>query len=410
MLILRRKLFLHLVIVFACDHFECISARFTSNGPRFRLANGTVLDDEATINIMHGNPVELFCTGDTNHLQVTKDHKDVPTTILNQTTIMIFEENLERNYYNYYCTNTKSRTETSVKVLVDSLPMISNFKCISENLEGMICEWVTDNIKCNTALYHVKQGVYFHLCNLEYEKSTVQGIAAPFCTWNYKHPVLKYELVHKTLYFLTKNCNALGCVNQTFLIYHLGVIKLGAPSNLEVIPKSSHVAVLQWRKPLLTGLNTKLIDSSGLSTKIALNYKIICFYSGIYHFQLNKTVVEDIFSNDKVGIELNMPCADTFYEIKVSVKLRTADEEFWSDDAITSFVTDPESKNIDTIVDSKCKHQRVKITSDVMLFEIDKFKSEMRIEHEALRDRIRSLTLKSDDIYLQTVSHGNFFK
>ncbi|KAI8441443.1 hypothetical protein MSG28_015043 [Choristoneura fumiferana] len=74
----------------------------------------------------------------------------------------------------------------------------------------------------------------------------------------------------------------------------------------------------------------------------------------------------------------------------VSVKLDAAGEEFWSDEAVTSFTTDPEPGGEDIAVDATCEHRRVPITPEVMLVDIDRFRSKMREEQKKLKERIKA--------------------
>ncbi|XP_073964981.1 uncharacterized protein [Choristoneura fumiferana] len=392
-----------LTVIFACYH--CVKAS-VNDGPKFRLANGTVLKNFTYINVMLGSSIELFCTGGhADDLQVTRYYSSkigievLTTPALNQTTVKVLEDKLERDNYEYYCMDTRSRIGTRTLVIVDSLPMVTNFHCISIKLKYINCSWGSDNLINYATLYYVQYSKLFLLCQSELQRD-VQSIYTCII-WYYATVItsvdgdFKQVFDYDTTYtFLMNMCNELGCKNQTLLLDHNNIVKSGPPNELEISRKTSHSAALQWFLPR----GHVFLRDKGDDGIESIDYRITYMYNGLYQYEINETRNENIFFNDKVGIEIKLPCADTFYKVKVSVKLHSAvGEEFWSDDAVTSFSTD-KAQDPEVAVDKTCKPPELIMTPDMMRYQIYLLRREMKKKMIEIKDYIRELKLKRDGI------------
>lgn len=340
--------------------------------PRLRLRNGTVLSHYDEVKIEYGNPLELLCTGTAVNLQITKNGADLVINTVNETTVRFFTENPERQDTYYYCEDTQSNNATGVKVIVDSIPSTSDFHCKSKNLEYLNCSWTSLNIVPEFSLYYIKEEITYNfiLCKLS-------NYDSKYCVWEKKNPSIPYQDFDQKLTFLMETCNRFGCANQTFVFNHVAIIQPDPPK-LTLLQKSSRSAVLKWNIPWKLWLMDYL----------SLEHRISYWYSGIHQIKVDTASLEEKYV-PTFEIELKLPCAGTFYEVRLSIRPKTAvGEEFWSEDAVITFVTDQEPQDL---VDPTCIRPRVTITPEIMLYEIEKLRDKMEIEQKELDEQIMSL-------------------
>lgn len=366
--------FVVISILFACGNCEPVH-------PRMLLADGTVLDYQH--DILYGEPLEIFCMGIDYELQMADGVVPLPTTSVNQTTIRLFEERPEKGVSYYTCHYIKNNSlhypTIMLKVVVDGVPVIEDFRCKSMNFEYLNCSWTTTNINPEYELYYVKNGILTLLYKIRWFAKTI------YCVWDDKNALLPYQYQDVNLTFLVKTCTGLGCTNQTFQFDQRAIVKFKAPK-LEIKAKGSYGAILRCN-----------IYSSGLYQQFGnynLEQKITYWYSGIHQNQGNvPVVITDIYSSkyDDNAIELKLPCANEFYEVRLSVRPQLAEgEEFWSEDAIVHFVTEPASGD-EGPVDPTCNKPKAKVTPEVMLYIIDQFTEKMKEEQNKLKTKIKAM-------------------
>lgn len=369
---------LYLVLIISLSFIDYANAL----RPRILKADGTEANYFTDIKILYGNPLELYCVGQAhNELMMSKDNVMFYTNTVNETTVHLFDEKPEIRLSNVYCHYVKGHDNTNiaaVRVLIDTLPKATNFHCNS-NLKQHICTWTTPNlIIYRFSLYHVRDNVYTLLCH-------VMQSEPMYCAWDSK-ALDAGKPDPKILTFQMETCNHFGCRNETFEVHNLTIVKSEPPEQLTILWKRSHSASLSWKIPKNQGLS-----------ELHMDHKISYWHSGIHPRYVNTS---NVFKQENyLVLNLELPCADTFYEVRVSIKPHGAvGEEYWSDDAVVTLVTDPQPANVDAEVDRSCIHSqsRFNVTPDVMLYKIYQFNKKISQEQIRLQNVMSMSKIKGN--------------
>lgn len=373
------KLFFVITVFLIC----CKSGVCETSGPSVTIQDGTIVRNLDRIDIPLGEPLEIICTGEAEKLQITLGTENVTTTVVNETTIRYFEENPKRGDARYSCIDINDPNSKVVFfVSIGMLPETGNVSCISKNLEYISCTWTSSDIESDFHLFQIKDGKRDShgspLCRISVgsPQSTFE------CTWNIENRVETHDFDNETLFFLMEACNNQGCSNQTFEIHHRAIIKLDPPSSLRILQISSHTVVLQWTVPKPLPLQ---------ESELCIDHRISYWHSGIQPVQVNTSSLKE--SEGNYEIELTLPCAETYYEVNVSIRPADAvKEEYWSDDVVIDFMTDSESEEADDVYDRSCI--RKFDTEYVFLDEIMPSKRLFELEQYQLKEKISSLKTK----------------
>lgn len=313
----------------------------------------TVFPNE-DITISYGNPVEIFCVAEDGYssqdLEFVRGFEHLNTSKVNETTLRLFLEKPDIGAYVFYCSNKKTRRVSSSRVIVDKIPSpVTNFKCISKNLDEMKCSWVPP--KSNTDLIHTLNFLIYGRrtipCNVVLERNLSS------CTWSATYGAPLYRQQLDKYLFEMKTCNAIGCINQNFTIDHFSIVKPNKPKDLQVINAGTHSITLKWRIPY------NMVDflEGGIEHKIV--YQIAEIDDPSHFHEVDATDLPP--ENSTYLFELtNLPYANRQYEVRIYIRPKKAKgEEFWSDYAYKIFNTASERPQHPPEIAAGAFHQMV---------------------------------------------------
>lgn len=381
MCVIEAKFFLTLSVLWVCRS-ELVK-------PKILLANGDEPRD--IIHIIEGSTIILYCVGQEGYeIEMSVARSPLPvdkleTTPVNKTTIMFSGETLE-GYISIYLCQYKRYSDYELSayahVMVHSLPGVKNFSCVSRKWEYLNCTWTSETrssmFPTEHVLYYVKNGTRTLLCK-NYASSN-----GDFCVWNNKHPLLSYQTERDAehLVFFIKTCYVVFCRVETMVVEHRSTVILNPP-RLTLESKSSHSATLK----LLNEIDEDFI----------LEYNLYYWYAGIpqphSYLILQRSELDPVTKLRCSTIRLQLPCADTFYEVWVAVRLEGAGY-LWSDNASTTFVTYPISEDGIGADGPTCKYSPI-ATPEVMLYLVDQFKLIITKQQRELRKKTNCLTCKA---------------
>ncbi|XP_065559068.1 cytokine receptor-like isoform X2 [Artemia franciscana] len=233
--------------------------------------------------------------------------------------------------YVYYCRAkssivTKERTVCMRYVYVGLPPSnVTDFKCISENLDSLTCTWVTtpNPIKANYDLYYKSEGKMIYHCpnNTRFNIGSVYG-----CKWTLgTFPI--YAVNAPLLSFTLNISNALGNLTQNLgELDHFAYVRPAPVEEMEVTALGPRLAQVSFSIPV----NMYSLPK-GLVFKVV--YKIIePWLPTPFIKEVNTESVDP--SLKEVSISVALPHPNLHYEFEVSSRSFTANESLsylWSD-------------------------------------------------------------------------------
>lgn len=288
---------------------------------------------EGTIQVLYGHPLEIYCVSE--NLNVTDFDFAIGGTqmnaeIVNSTTRRLYIEKPEKKLYFYYCGNKKKKCTT--RVLVDSPPTnITDFACISENLDILNCTWTSTELvsRTNYSLNFVINGQAVTPCIVnEVDINTKIG----YCSWNtYSQP--RYRQMEKDYFFHLKSCNVFGCNEQNFTIDHFSIVKPNPPSNLNVLISYTHSILLRWNIP------NNIADFLPCGVEHRIEYQIAKIDNAKYFHTVNSSSLPYNNRTYKFWLK-DLPYAHMRYEVRIYIRSRAAvSDKFWSNFSFIFFDT-----------------------------------------------------------------------
>ncbi|XP_045487984.1 cytokine receptor [Pieris rapae] len=291
-----------------------------------------------TINVLYGQPLEIFCVAEKNYssrdIEFSLYGKQLDSEIVNSTTIRLYIEKPEKQVNTYYCKNTKSGKNCINRVLVDSLPPnVTDFKCISNNLEILNCSWIKADTE-SALRYNLtfeSNGNFVTPCTVQ----MVENSKTKYCIWN-SHSFPRYREQEKVFFFVMETCNYFGCNSQNYSIDHYSIVKPDRPLNLKSVKIGTHSVLLKWNVP-----NT-IVDFLDCGVVHKIEYQIEKIDNTTFFHEVNASSLP--FKNKTYKFNLTLPYAHMKYEVRISIKSRKAPDskEFWSDNSFLIFYTDSE--------------------------------------------------------------------
>ncbi|KAL0840965.1 hypothetical protein ABMA28_014753 [Loxostege sticticalis] len=296
------------------------------------------LQPEGVVSVRYGEPLEIFCLVDNNEytnytsndLEFTYSGRPVPSTIVNDTTIRLYIDRPEKQVSAYYCVNKKTNKKCTSRVLVDSPPMnVTDFKCVSRNLEMLNCSW-TAPPSVATINYSLTFLVHRNIVPPCKPERTPNQLL--FCTWNTSSEP-RYRQQEDEYFFMLKSSNQFGNNNQNFTIDHFAVVKPDPPSNLKLEQVNPHSILLKWNIP-----NTMAnLLTCGVVHRI--EYQIAKIDNRTYFHSVDTSGLPPNNKTYKFLLK-DLPYAYMQYEVRIYIKSKKAvKDEFWSDFSYKVFYT-----------------------------------------------------------------------
>ncbi|XP_075970013.1 cytokine receptor-like [Anticarsia gemmatalis] len=284
--------------------------------------------------VPHGEPLEIYCVNEistADDLQMYLGAVPIESgEIVNSTTKRFYLENLKKGAYTFYCSNQSTKKKCTSRVLVDSPPSnISDFGCLSQNLESMNCSWTSPETY-STPQYSLSLSVTNTAC-VPRRNGKIYS-----CYWD-SHSAPRYRQMEDDFYFVLEACNHFGCIQQNFTINHASIVQPAPPELLRAVSTGAHSVDLTWH------LSHNLVDllPGGVTHKI--QYQILNYNDaspGCFH------TVDASFlptNNRTYRFTLYLPYAHTSYMVRIWLKSRnSADDKLWSDFQQVQFSTDSE--------------------------------------------------------------------
>ncbi|KAM0725763.1 Cytokine receptor [Formica fusca] len=217
--------------------------------------------------IKYGNPLRIMCMlnetyvnkhfpgKNSSNLIFFRNDKRMEQeyiTVINRTTIMLYNELPPPGDNMYYCQLNLSGKDVGVclnKVVIGYEPKApSNFTCISYNWENITCTWDTQKNFIQTThelMFKFNGGRRgarrFYPCPVEYTKKNS-------CSWTqYSSPM--YRQTYENYTFVMYVHNQFGNVTDIHKIDHFAQVIPAKPMSLSVINKTSNSATLHWELP-----------------------------------------------------------------------------------------------------------------------------------------------------------------
>ncbi|XP_072932218.1 cytokine receptor-like [Epargyreus clarus] len=295
---------------------------------------------ETDIAIRYGDPLEIYCIAEDNYtsvdLEFTVNGKTLESEMINETTIRFYKQNPEKQLKVYYCRNKKTAKKCVKRVLVEAPPDdVTDFKCISKNLETLICSWPypkTNSIVNYTLTFAINGNSVHPLCKAK------EGTDIRYCTWD-QSSLPRYRQQEETQYFKMTACNVFGCNRQNFTVDHFSIVKPEPPANLKVVKIGPHSIVLKWNVP------NNMFDLVTCGLDHIIEYQIAKIDNTTYFHRVDSSSLPPKNKTYKFQLS-NLPYAYMQYEVRISIKTKKAVErEFWSDFSFVMFYTASERPN-----------------------------------------------------------------
>ncbi|XP_068632192.1 cytokine receptor-like [Battus philenor] len=282
---------------------------------------------QRSLNVLYGEPLEIFCVAENytaDDIEFTLGGKLEPSIKINETTRRLYIEKPMKQTNTYYCTNKKTKKICPIRVLVDSPPEnITDFRCLSKNLEILNCSWSSPVSKSNInySLTFFINGNTVQPCNAE--KKKIDNITINYCTWNTSSQP-RYRQQEEQFYFNLKSCSVFGCNEQNFTVDHFSIVKPDPPADLKVLSYGTHSVVLQWSIP------NNVVDLLPCGVEHKIEYQIAKIDNTAYFHSVDASFLPP--SNKTYRFQLtNLPYAHMQYEVRIYIKSKKAvNDEFWS--------------------------------------------------------------------------------
>ncbi|CAB3223733.1 unnamed protein product [Arctia plantaginis] len=305
------------------------------------------------INLRYGQPLEIFCIAENNYtandLEFFLGEDLVDSEIVNRTTRRLYIEHVEKQVSTYYCLNNVTNKPCTTRVLVDLPPSnITDFSCISKNIEELNCTWTSrENLsKTNYSLAFLVNNKASIPCQIKRDGEKY------LCSWNTTSRP-RYKQMEEQFNFLLRSCNYFGCNNQIFTINHFSSVKPDPPINLKVVSQEPHSVLLSWTIP------NNIVDFLIYPIIHRIEYQIAKIDRTDYFRSVDTSILKSNVSNKSnpnkksyTFLLSNLPYAHMSYEVRVYIKPENAEDRFWSDFTYVLFTTASEKpqRPPDTII------------------------------------------------------------
>lgn len=292
---------------------------------------------EGMINLLYGQPLEIFCIAEkdtADNLEFFIGGKHVESEKVNSTTRRLYIEHLEKQVYTYYCKNNVTNKQCTSRVLVDLPPKnVTDFSCISKNLEELNCTWTSSD-----SYSKINYSLTFIVNNRPALPCTAQRSAdhpnKRFCSWSTTSQP-RYKQLEDQFNFQLTSCNVFGCNEQNFTVNHFAIVKPDPPDNLKVLSNNTHSVLLQWSIP------NNMVDllPRGCAVVHRIEYQIAKI-DNTAHFRSVETSSLPAKNKTNKFLLSNLPYAHMSYEVRIYIKSAYATEDrFWSDFSFVFFTT-----------------------------------------------------------------------
>lgn len=287
---------------------------------------------DTMIKLLYGQPLEIFCVAENytaENLEFYHGRKFIESEKVNATTRRLYIEHLDKQVYTFYCKNNVTNKPCTTRVLVDDSPSnVTDFSCISKNLDELNCTWTSPEIYSITT-YRLSFNIYgntFEPCN-----ATRVG-KLRYCSWSTTSQP-RYKQMETHYNFSLSSCNYFGCIEQNFTIDHFSVVKPDPPEQLKVLKFDPHNVLLQWKIP------NNMYDFLPCAVVHRIEYQIAKIDNTAYFRSVDATMLPP--KNKTYTFLLsNLPYAHMSYEVRIYIKSELATEEkFWSDFTFVLFTT-----------------------------------------------------------------------
>ncbi|XP_045771742.1 cytokine receptor [Maniola jurtina] len=286
------------------------------------------------INIKYGKPLEMFCVTDSNYstsdIQFTLGRKHLESDVVNSTTRRLYIKMPEKQSSTYYCQNFKSNKICTSRVLVDSPPSdVTDFNCISKNLETLNCSW-TSPTSFSSVNYNVTFAVKNNLVNPSCVASQVESTR--YCVWN-TSSTPRYRQQEDEQFFYMNASNVFGSNIQNFTVDHFSIVKPDPPDDLKVIKYDTHSVLLKWKIP------NNIVDFLSCGVDHIIQYQIAKVDNRTYFRTVDTSHLPTKNKTYRFNLS-DLPYAHMQYEVRIYIKSKKATKrQFWSEYEYVVFTT-----------------------------------------------------------------------
>ena len=292
------------------------------------------------INILYGDPLEIFCVAEhysADNLVFSLSGRIQNSEKVNATTRRLYIPKLPRNLYAFYCRNTVTQKQCTSRVLVDMPPSnVTDFGCISKNLDELKCSWSTPEVQdFSSTTYNLT----FLINGNMVEPRTANRTGTEkvrWVTWT-ETSKPRYRQMENQYYFLLTASNYFGKNTQRFTIDHFSIVKPDPPEQLKVLSNDTHSVLLQWKIP------HNMVDFLSCAIVHRIEYQIAKIDNTAYFRSVDaSSLIPKEKRNNKTYTFLlsNLPYAHMQYEVRIYIKSELATEDkYWSDFNYVLFTT-----------------------------------------------------------------------
>lgn len=298
------------------------------------------LHPEGQLNLRYGEPLEMFCVAEQNtakDLEFFIGGEHVDSEIVNSTTRRLYKENLKRQVIVYYCKNNITKRKCTSRVLIDGPPSnVTDFSCISKNIEELNCTWskVGNLSITNYTLTLLINNVPSIPCPLTREGEKW------LCSLNTSSRP-RYQQMDDAYYFQLTTCNVFGCNEQNFTINHHSIVKPDRPDKPVVFNEKPHSVELKWNIPF------NMAHFLTCSIVHRIEYQIAKIDNTSYFRSVDTSSLVSKPNKNQNSNSLrytfllsNLPYAHRSYEVRIYIRPELATEDrYWSDFSYAMFTT-----------------------------------------------------------------------
>ncbi|XP_045481891.1 cytokine receptor [Harmonia axyridis] len=296
------------------------------------------------ITVRYGEPLDIYCSLNENetkslgpnpsrHLTFAMNNFDISKMInvVNETTIKLHVEKPFFGSKQYYRCMYQKEYICANFVYVGVPPQeITDFRCISENLDNLTCRWTAPQNHVFTS-YNLTYSSDPLLEQYECPKIEEGEGSEMKCTWSLSTgPIYRQNL--PTYYFRLTANNTFGNYSMPIVKFkHFKHVIPNRPENLKVTSKSWNSVGLSWSIP-----STLQVFNSGLHFRVLYQ----CSYGTK---EWKSSPINYTKGDSTIKYELrNLEFAHAYYDIRVSLRSAVADpndESRWSDNASITVLT-----------------------------------------------------------------------
>lgn len=290
---------------------------------------------EGNINLLYGNPLELYCVDDkygADKIEFLLGLDSKPSEKVNNTARRLYTYP-DKGVYSYYCRNNETKKNCASRVLVDDPPQnVTDFACKSRNLEELNCTWTAplSYSRTNYSLRFIVNGQAVDSC-----QAVKAGLNKYSCAWS-TNSMPRYRQLLEIFFFNMKISNVFGTIEQNFTVNHYPIVQPDPVEHLKIIKNGTHSVVLQWKIPN----NMADLMPQGIVHKI--EYQIAKIDNTSYFRNVNTSRLPK--RNKTITFLLSdLPYAHMQYEVRIYIRPTEAtSDEFWSMHTFKLFSTDGE--------------------------------------------------------------------